>query len=343
MVRGRSFLFAVSLGVVALLAPPFAATSLAGPAAATTIACGQDVTTDVVLSHDLHCTELPAFRIVAPGVTVDLGGHTVSTTPDFRGQCQYLAVEPYSPGLCGIDVLEGATALTNGRLVDVEVGVLPDPFTTSDPPDLSRLQAKRSELVIANARLHHSTVTDGRVLLFGSGGGPTVDHNWLHRTPLTLINIQYGVQDFAIESNIVSQSPSYGIELDVSGPYPPPDVTGSIVGNWVLGSKLDGIREPGTSGPEGTPSLGPLTVADNVVAGNGGDGILLTGDLDYPLDVGTLPGGPVTVSGNRAFLNRGQGIVVTPTGGHGVIDGGGNRAWLNRVRPACVGVACSWW
>lgn len=340
MVRRRAFFAAVWFGVTALLAPQLTTTSLAGPAAATTIQCGQDVTTDVVLTHDLHCTVLPAFRIVAPGVTVDLGGHTVSTAPEFPGLCGLIAYEEYSPGMCGVEILERSTTLTNGHLEDVEVGVLPDRLTPGEPVDLNRLFTRRTDLHLTNARLHHSLVTEGRVVLFGYGGGPRIDHNWFHSTPLSLINIQYGVLDFTIESNILASSPSYGIELDVTGPYPPPDVTGSIIGNWIVNSKLDGIREPGMFGAEGTPSLGPLTVADNLLVGNGGDGIFLVGSLDYPLYPGALLGGPVTVTGNRALLNHGHGIVVNLTGGKGVSDGGGNRAWLNRLRPACIGVDC---
>lgn len=42
------------------------------------IACGAEINTDTVLTEDLVCKEGPALTIVADGVTLDLGGHTVS-------------------------------------------------------------------------------------------------------------------------------------------------------------------------------------------------------------------------------------------------------------------------
>jgi hypothetical protein len=42
------------------------------------IACGVEVSEDTVLTEDLVCKEGPAIVVVADGVTLDLGGHTVS-------------------------------------------------------------------------------------------------------------------------------------------------------------------------------------------------------------------------------------------------------------------------
>ena len=76
------------------------------------IACGLEITTDTVLDGDLVCDRGPALVIVADGVTLDLGGHTVKGASD-RG----------SPGP-GI-VLRGVSGSTvrNGTVERFEAGV----------------------------------------------------------------------------------------------------------------------------------------------------------------------------------------------------------------------------
>jgi hypothetical protein len=343
----------VVVTLVALLAPPLASTTNAGPAVAG-LECGQDVTTDVVLTHDLHCPTFEAFDVVAPGVTVDLGGHTVTVTREpYTEGCGWIIYG--DPGPCSITLFADSVSLTNGRLVGVEVGVI-----DSRSVDLSRLWVEDSVLFLTGARLHDSVVVDSRIELFGESGGPTVDRNWLHGTPLWMDNLQYGVTDLRVDSNIIDHSPEHGIELHLTcGCYRPGDVTGSITRNLVLGSALDGIYvAPGSDYPaEALAGLGELTVTSNVLVGNGGDGFEMWGTTIYDASCACPTfyevGGPIVMGGNAAFFNGGHGLTVhlqpnfidgvgwVESGGF--VDGGGNRAAFNGLRPACVGVSCRRW
>ncbi len=53
------------------------AASMAVPAAASDVACGDTITTNITLTHDLTCSGT-GLVVGAPGITVDLGGFTLS-------------------------------------------------------------------------------------------------------------------------------------------------------------------------------------------------------------------------------------------------------------------------
>src|SRR5947209_7477802 len=76
------------------------------------IACGAEITQDTILGADLACDHGPALVIVADGVTLDLGGHTVSGAPDFSAE---------GPGI----LLRGVNGCTvrNGTVQHFEAGV----------------------------------------------------------------------------------------------------------------------------------------------------------------------------------------------------------------------------
>lgn len=75
------------------------------------ITCGMEISGDTVLDADLFCKQGPALVIVADGVTLDLGGHTVSGDPN----------STEGPGI----VLRGVTGSTvrNGTVTGFEAGV----------------------------------------------------------------------------------------------------------------------------------------------------------------------------------------------------------------------------
>src|SRR5947209_4830145 len=76
------------------------------------IACGAEITRDTVLDRDLVCDRGPALVIVADGVTLDLGGHTVSGPTDLSAP---------GPGI----LLRGVTGSTvrNGTVLHFDAGV----------------------------------------------------------------------------------------------------------------------------------------------------------------------------------------------------------------------------
>ena len=80
--RGRfTYLAAVVAGAgVLLLAGPAVASRQAHATAATNVACGGTITASITINGDLDCssTSSPALTIDQPGVTLDLGGHTIT-------------------------------------------------------------------------------------------------------------------------------------------------------------------------------------------------------------------------------------------------------------------------
>src|SRR5262245_55071708 len=80
---------------------------------ATTVACGQVITTDVRLTADLNCSG-SALTIEASGVTVDLAGHSI--TGDGSGE----AIEISGPNR---DSMLIETAVRNGTISNFETGV----------------------------------------------------------------------------------------------------------------------------------------------------------------------------------------------------------------------------
>ncbi len=76
------------------------------------IACGMEVGADTTLDRDLACEQGPALVIVADGVTLDLGGHTVRASARFRTK---------GPGI----LLRGVTGcvVRNGTVMHFEAGV----------------------------------------------------------------------------------------------------------------------------------------------------------------------------------------------------------------------------
>ncbi|MDY7232490.1 right-handed parallel beta-helix repeat-containing protein [Hyalangium rubrum] len=87
------------------------------------VECGDTITTNTRLTHDLECsgTEAPALRVVGTGVVLDLGGHTVRRVGS-------------EPGLSeGIAVLANST-VKNGTIQGFDLGYVLD-YDASHFPD----------------------------------------------------------------------------------------------------------------------------------------------------------------------------------------------------------------
>src|SRR4051794_16666741 len=83
------------------------------PAAATVLHCGDTVTGNVRLGRDLDCTGRPAgLHAGADGVTIDLGGHTLSAAD---GQGTGIAFDGHA-----------AVRVRRGTVAGFELGVLAD-------------------------------------------------------------------------------------------------------------------------------------------------------------------------------------------------------------------------
>jgi hypothetical protein len=324
----------LGLGTPTLVASAGAAP--AGPSVASTITCGQEITTDVVLTHDLDCAGT-AFHVFTPDVTINLAGHTVRNTNQFEW-CD--TAPPIRFGGCEVTLAAENTVLRNGRL---------DGFTVAADANtqITRMVIEDAAIYVGGSRVHHNLIIDSTVDLGGYGAPPRLDGNWLSRSRVFLNNVNRGIGGIEVTRNIIDQSPGHGVEFQVEnfGGYFPDDVWGTIADNLIVRSAGNGILVHDTTQNE-LALLGELAIERNTVIGSGSHGISipssLTGEV-YVFDWETLIGGPVTITGNRAHFNGGQGIRTT-TGEEPVIDGGGNRAFFNRMRPPCTGVVCTrWW
>lgn len=284
--------------------------STAGATSTPGLQCGDTITASVRLRADLICPDSPAFSVQsATPITIDLNGHTLH------------------PGISQDDVgtvtvqhgtLDGSITFLRfgGGSVAVRFARVNGDIGNPGGGSLDL----RNSTINGNIQIRGATNTISRNVI---RGGIRVDDS---DTGLTL----------SITGNLISRSGAAGIAIVMFGPAGfPDDVSGTIAYNAINGAAGSGIDISGE-----VRNLGSLTVKRNTLAGNGGDGLRLRGDFaDLP---SAAPGGPVTVAGNIAFHNHGRGVDLVWTEGSpsGIVDGGGNIALFNRVRPQCVGVSC---
>jgi len=290
----------------------------AGPAGAAGPYCGDVLTADTTLTADLSCGG-DGLIVAAPGVTLDLGGHTL-TGP---GRRRFPATET------AVSVSATGVTVRNGTIQDFVSGV-----SSSGPrTHVSGLSVVRTQVGVTlgsdgnhiRGNLVANTGTGVRL----DGDDNLIDGNALRRTGLGVIVARGSNNRVAGNSIVGDGNPDYGIFLtslssgtEVSGNSVSgqPGRTGihatgfdsRVTGNQVFGN-LDGI------------SVRWGTVTGNMVFSNLEDGI----DLELSASV--------VVSGNTAFGNRHLGI----RGGSGAVDGGGNRAFRNGDPRQCTGVVCS--
>lgn len=281
--------------------------------------CGMGpITTDVVLTGDLTCAEgFSATYGGVPAVSIDLRGHTLTVpgaTCGTLGACQGL---------------NWFAEVANGRIV----GNISNARSVHHMQVEGRVWMSSSPGSGGPDRLTHSVVT-GEVRHFGGEHG-VIEANIL-AGGLVVANDLRGL-DVTVTRNWIMSSPGAGI---VARANLPSTVSGTVDHNIVWGSADVGIDVTGV-----LFQFGDLAVAANLVLGSGGDGIRV---LQPPSPAPPWPqGGPITLAGNAALANGGHGInAVWPReplpGEVGIVDGGGNRALFNALRPRCIGVACRW-
>jgi hypothetical protein len=273
------------------------------------------VTSDVRLTHDLSCSGGLVEWDLAAGVTVDLGGHTV--TVDEGSRC--------SVGQPGCTFEVGSGTLRNGRLVGADVNV---------GDGLAERLGIRQGLaeVTGSGELTRSVIDRGQVVLERGG---RLTHSWVMRGQGVLLwNLDHSLTDFQVLDNLIVDGSGAGISLHTHF-FSADDVTGTIEGNEISGNAGAGISLTGD-----LRDLGAIGISRNVVAHNGGAGIEVSGTLEGPLP--NITGGAVTIARNQALSNGGRGINAPwiPAWPTGIVDGGKNVASGNAVAPACVGVTC---
>jgi hypothetical protein len=270
------------------------------------------ITADVRLTHDVDCEDAIVF---GKSATIDLAGHTLKAGYIDAGELDLngLIDATFTSGRMIIGGAGGAlhfqrVAITSGLNLDSEGSVTLDHSILTGGlnnfwgPSFKGTEASDSVIL-------------GGVLVEGS----ISLHHDLVTGRVTAGDGQRGPK-FAVEDNLivgsVTASGDCGCGLDIGG-----DISHNLV--------IDGTISPGVL------DVGPLTIEHNVVTRSPTSGIAIIGG-----DLGNLPfGGPITVADNLTFANQGHGIDAEAPSGV-IVDGGGNRAFLNRTQPQCIGITC---
>lgn len=323
--------------------------ALGTPAWASTLACGDTITTDVTLTADLTCSGT-ALRVQVSGtgtVHVDLAGHRITGDGTGTGIEVVPVASPGSLVVSGGTVRGFAIALIGpGRPV----------FSALDAT-VNRVDLRSNGQWLPAGSVHRTvTVTRSRIVDSGTGGaGPDAtlivrgstflrstvgsgpeSFNYLYDSVFTDGGFQHGIAANVVATGNTFRRCDIGINVPDVWPPSPTTIDGNVFDACRIGLSLTAYA--GTVSVRGNTfthnsgdgftfratGVTSLTVEGNRFVGNGGSGMSGVGN----------PG--VTVTRNVAVRNGGHGIDVT-----GITDGGGNVASANRTQPQCVGVTCS--
>ena len=354
-------------GVASLLA---ALTLIGAAPASAQPACGEVITQDTTLTADLDCQGSDGLVIGAPGITLDLGGHRISTYVVAVRNPGYADVTIRNGSItfdtAGV-VLIGATRNTirdlaiDGLITGIELrgsdgnrivsnnlaSALISVDENSDGNVLRDNVTRGHEGVISvggsRNRVVHNVVWTGFDTAFSlySGHHNEVLHNTLVESSTVLIRLTNTDDNLIADNRLVQYDPNYG------GP-----------GVLITGSSRNRFRDNHLS--DAPLGIQIESGANNVFTRNAVEGQVLTtftygepdgfrveaaatatllqsnqvqGFADDGIDV-AAPG--TTLRGNTATDNGDLGIEADP----GVIDAGGNTASGNGNPLQCTNVVC---
>lgn len=274
--RAAAAASALALAATAALVGSAPASALDGPE------CGDVIAVDTVLTADLVCDDSSDGLVIgADGVTLDLGGHTISGPGAYA--TPWAAVR--AAGRTGVTVTHGTvTGFQAGVVLDQSWGATVSKLTVSANDQGVNLAGGGQHLVAKN-----TVSANGRDgVRLGLSTGNTVTQNTVDGNTWG-ISVADGSQGNSVSRNVVTGSHQHGLNA-----FGGAAVT-SFTQNTVSGSGNDGIVVGGdTSG---------TTVSQNSSSANGGAGLRVANSL---------------VVKNTAVGNAGQGIVaVASTDGGG--------------------------
>jgi len=345
----------------------------AGSASAQPVTCGQVITQNTRLDSDLDCfgTGVPAAVVIgADGITLDLGGHTISASrsiiddghdnvtirngtlnnddgpliQDASGtRLRDLRFQGISVGLAVID--SDHTDVRQSEFVDAALSIA----AGSSSNTVARNRFSFGEGVVEITRgSHHNRVVDNNFV------GPSdpdkiflsdADDNHVSRNRMSAlfngIRLIAGsdgntIADNVIRPEVAVQNIAIGISLSDSS-------RNLVRGNAVLGNLVGVLLHSGAAnwlvGTRSVDTVGPiLGEADGFRVDAGATGsVLAFNRADRAADDGIDVEAPGTaLRGNRADNNTDLGIEAVP----GVVDLGGNRASGNGNPLQCLNVTC---
>jgi hypothetical protein len=341
----------------------------AAPASAQPV-CGEVITQNTTLTADLNCNRVgEGITIGAPGITLDLGGHGISTLGTAVRNPGYANVTIRN-GSIGFDtrgiVLTGATGntirdiLIEGLVVGIELrdsddnrivanrlrSALIDVDSNSDGNVVRENVVTAHEGVISvsgsHTRIVRNVVWTGEDTPMGVGGHYNeVLHNTLVAARSTLLYLGSGGDHLIADNELLQYESIHGDPgVQVAGSsgnlFRDNHVDGAPLGIWVESGADNAFRRNALDG-EVDPTF-TRTDPDGFRVESGVTGTLLQnnsvqGFADDGIDV-EAPG--TVIRRNTANDNGDLGIEAVP----GVVDGGGNHASGNGNPLQCTNVFC---
>jgi nitrous oxidase accessory protein NosD len=333
----------------------------AGAGAAPAPACGQTVTASVRLTADLAGCAGNGLVVGAAGVTIDLGGHTISGTNAKGGEGiavdGHARVRILNGTIRGFRVNGVALRSSPGSLVRrVRVRAIGAGGKEGEPPSAGIfVKGSKGVRVIDND-------VSNRVKAYQSDGVDVIESPGVLVRGNRLVGNAWNGLAFIMSpggrilDNVFSGNVNQGTEVNASA-------RPLVAGNRATGNGQSGLVVGATSGAR---------VTGNALGGNRQAGVFLfdlRGSLvrgnaargnrvGIDLSAGQKGSSGNRVAGNRVAASTGVGIGVASPGNRltgnvvlgnreggidavaGTLDGGGNRASGNTGGPQCRGVAC---
>jgi Right handed beta helix region len=326
------------------------------PASAATLACGDTVSADVVLTRNLTCvgTALHVARDTPGTIHINLAGHTLRGNGTGEG---INAGEPYYSHVTSLSVTGGIIA---GFAKAIGTDGRSEGFTSGGPLTIDHLRMQNNGTWM-DEDYEFTNVTNSTIINSGAAGAHVEGRFTVQNTRLINSSVSAYSESYSYlygdtfngggfyqgdSANVIATGNTFrncatGMEVTDVWPWG----TSQIENNQFIGCRMgldlnimDGTitvknntfkYNTGNGFTFVTRADGHATVTGNTFRRNGGDGLAGTGYHGESI-------AGVNVGGNKAIGNAGHGINA-----QGVTDGGGNVAARNGASPPCIGVACS--
>lgn len=217
----------IVLGAMVVLVAVVLAAALRHPGtagAATALSCGQTVTASITLSNDLTCEVGSAIVVGKAGITINLGGHTLTGAGTATG----VGVENGNvdqPGFSNVTI-------TNGAITAFEAGVLSS-GTGAKINKLRVFHTRRGIEVAEKSSIAGNTVWDALIgiRVVGNATGTIVSSNVVNESTLYGINLAAGG---TVSANRVSNN-HVGIIVGT-------EEANTVLNNVATGNDTNGIQ-----------------------------------------------------------------------------------------------------
>jgi hypothetical protein len=311
-----------------------AATASTGPR------CGDTISADVTLTHDLTCAG-DGLHFVSPGsgsgvLKLNLAGHSL------KGDGTGTGIIADNDGL----------SIANGTITGFSTTIKGYAHSVS----LTRMRISRTASWLGLRAITNVTVVDSRFVDAGTGGATSDAYLKVNNSEFIRTNIKSASEgNTFVYNSRFTEGNLVATFLYASGNVINSCPAGQAVGILVDGLNMGQGRITGNTvhrcmaGISVVAPTRPTYIEGNLVSGTGTAIVYSLNSATATIDIignvltknsEGLTGwgdGTATITANSTSKNTNAGITVT--GAH-VVDGGGNTSTGNGADPACVGVVC---